>query len=657
MVPLSLLLRLLVYAAALIALLPLIPFLDRWVQLALLAGFGLGFLRDRYGWVLLPPLPATVLAVGAGLSFLLQMTPTQVVLPLIQLLCLLLAIRLSSAKSPRNVLQSFLLALLLLAASTLLTLEMAYLIYLPLLILLVSSGLVLLCFVAADADLRLPLAQLKLLGRALALLPAGSLIIMLGLFFLLPRTQTPLWHFLNPRPSTSVGLADRVQPGSLSQLQSSQEIAFRAESVALPAEQLYWRGIVFHRYAGDSWQRGQTTRGEPVFAEEETPLGEEIVVFAEPGEQPFLITLDGTGEIRGMRHHWYADGTVVRPGRVGRKADYRLRAVPGRTLQARQRDPQHLAVPTTVSPRVEQAAQRIAAQRSDFAGRVAALQAFFSDQQLAYSATDLPLTDRPVASFLFESKRGYCEYFASSFALMLRLMDIPTRLVGGYLGGRYNDFGGYYLVTQGQAHVWVEALDNRDRWVRLDPSRLAINAEESLLLNSRRGKAGYQQLLDSLFHVWSSTVLNFDFNRQVALLKATLSGLRQLESPRMSGFKPSFFYLLLPPALFLALLYAVRRYRLRSLVRRYRRRVARCAGLKTLPAGLGLYAIAEQSGNPQCREFADICGKVLYADASLAWGERRQLGKIISRLKGVPLAIEVAFPATLSNNIAADDEA
>lgn len=654
MVPLKRLLCLLVYAAALISLLPLLPFLEGWPGWALLAGFGLGFLRDRYGWVLLPAPLATALATLGGLSILLQMTASQVVMPLIQILCLLLAIRLSSEKSPRNMLQSFLLALLLLAASTLLTLEMAYLLYLPLMILIVSSGLVLLCFVSAGAELYLPWNQLRLLGRAFVLLPAGALIIMLGLFFLLPRTQTPLWHFLNPRPGAAVGLADRVQPGSLSQLQDSREIAFRAESTELSPGQLYWRGIVFHRYNGKSWQRGQPSRGEPVFAEDSVAAGDSLKIFSEPGEQPFLITLDGTGKISGLRHYWYTDGTVVKAGSKDKNAVYRLGTIPGRSLQARKRSPQHLSVPATVSSRIKQAARRIAEQQPDFAGRVSALQDFFSNQQLHYSADNLPLSAQPVDSFLFESKRGYCEYFASAFALMLRLMDIPSRVVGGYLGGSYNDFGGYYLVTQGQAHVWVEALDDRERWVRVDPSRLAINANESLLANSRRGKADFQQLLDSLFHVWSNTVLNFDFNRQVALLKATLSGVQQLETPSLNGLKPRLYFLLAAPVLFIALVYAGQRYRLRSLVHRYRRRVAHCAGLKTLPAGLGLYAIAEQNDNPLCQDFADICGRVLYAEASLSWGERRKLSKIIARLKGVPLAIAVAFPATLSNNAGAN---
>ncbi len=79
----------------------------------------------------------------------------------------------------------------------------------------------------------------------------------------------------------------------------------------------------------------------------------------------------------------------------------------------------------------------------------------------------------PVDDFLFESKRGHCEFFSTAMALMLRAVGIPSRNVTGFVGGTYNRFGQYYAVRQGDAHSWVEAYiadSARPGWVTFDPT-------------------------------------------------------------------------------------------------------------------------------------------------------------------------------------------
>ena len=81
----------------------------------------------------------------------------------------------------------------------------------------------------------------------------------------------------------------------------------------------------------------------------------------------------------------------------------------------------------------------------------------------------------PVEHFLFDSKRGHCEFFSTTMALMLREIGIPSRNVTGFVGGTYNRFGRYYAVREGDAHSWVEAyLDDPIRgWVTFDPTPTA----------------------------------------------------------------------------------------------------------------------------------------------------------------------------------------
>ncbi|MEJ2199438.1 MAG: transglutaminase family protein, partial [Desulfuromonadaceae bacterium] len=96
----------------------------------------------------------------------------------------------------------------------------------------------------------------------------------------------------------------------------------------------------------------------------------------------------------------------------------------------------------------------------------------------------------------------------------MRLAGVPSRLVGGYYGGEYNQFGGYYLVTEEAAHVWVEALLEDNCWLRIDPSTLADNAGEALLASRSRSLSFGRRLLDGIDYLWTQSVLTYDFSRQ-----------------------------------------------------------------------------------------------------------------------------------------------
>lgn len=117
----------------------------------------------------------------------------------------------------------------------------------------------------------------------------------------------------------------------------------------------------------------------------------------------------------------------------------------------------------------------------------------------------------PVEDFLFNRKTGHCEYYASALALMLRAVDIPSRLVSGFKGGYPNQFNGTFVVEQRHAHTWVEAYMN-GRWVTLDatPSFARNESVESMgsVLPS------WNQLVDFMTETWTSQVVNIDFNKQ-----------------------------------------------------------------------------------------------------------------------------------------------
>lgn len=76
----------------------------------------------------------------------------------------------------------------------------------------------------------------------------------------------------------------------------------------------------------------------------------------------------------------------------------------------------------------------------------------------------------PVEEFLFDLKQGHCELFASSMAVMLRTLGIPSRVVTGYYAGRYNPVTGFYDVRDSDAHAWVEAYIDGYGWVTFEPT-------------------------------------------------------------------------------------------------------------------------------------------------------------------------------------------
>jgi hypothetical protein len=101
----------------------------------------------------------------------------------------------------------------------------------------------------------------------------------------------------------------------------------------------------------------------------------------------------------------------------------------------------------------------------------AAIMKYLSPPDFSYSLDDLPTSREPLEEFLFEARRGNCEYFAAAMVVMLRMAGIPARVVAGYHGGAYNESGGYYVVRQSNAHVWVEAWDeDESSWRRYDPT-------------------------------------------------------------------------------------------------------------------------------------------------------------------------------------------
>ena len=139
-----------------------------------------------------------------------------------------------------------------------------------------------------------------------------------------------------------------------------------------------------------------------------------------------------------------------------------------------------------------------------------------------------PVAD-PLAHFLFERKKGHCEYFASAMAVMLRTQGIPARVVTGFQSGLYNPMTGWQVVRASDAHSWVEAWLVGRGWTTFDPTPPDPSARQSGLLS------GLTLLSDAAQQFWQDWVMSYDLNHQAALA----SRMREFRWPRWRGVSAS----------------------------------------------------------------------------------------------------------------------
>lgn len=261
-----------------------------------------------------------------------------------------------------------------------------------------------------------------------------------------------------------------------------------------------------------------------------------------------------------------------------------------------------------------------------------ALESAFAGIGLSYASTGLPTGPDAIDKFLFESRKGHCELFAVSFATALRLAGLPTRLVGGYYGGDYNEMAGYYVVTEERAHIWVEVWIEGSGWLTVDPSRFAVNFEENV---SRRPSATGLRLrlfLDTLSYYWNRAVITYDLESQFSAVSRAGSELRGLKEVKIPKRKiATAVALLLALAGGVLLLTAKRVTPEEKLLQRFRRLVQRRYGVE-ISASAGLHEAIAGIGEPTVREFVDIYTGVLYRDRRLTKEEIDLLGHLLKKI-------------------------
>lgn len=308
--------------------------------------------------------------------------------------------------------------------------------------------------------------------RLAAGMTAQALPVMLVLFFLFPRLNGPLWNLGVDNSTGQTGLSDSITLGSISRLIRSRAVAFRVDfDQAMPAPPLrYWRGPVLWHTDGRRWGRADLPKTALVsYRSDAPPVSYQVTL--EPSPNDWLYALD-LPETLPAEASLLADFQItakdIRQRRYRYTASSRLQYHTG-PLSERQRR-LGLQLPDTVTPRMRALVSRWRAESADDRQLVNRALQFFRNEPFHYTLNPPLLETNPVDQFLFDSRRGFCEHYATSFTLLMRLAGIPARVVTGYQGGERNPLGNYLIVRQSDAHAWSEVWLEQSGWTRIDPT-------------------------------------------------------------------------------------------------------------------------------------------------------------------------------------------
>lgn len=393
-------------------------------------------------------------------------------------------------------------------------------------------------------------------ARTAAALLLQSIPLMLVLFVILPRVGS-LWSVPMERNAAVTGMSDTLSLGNVARLARSGELAFRVtfDGERPWPDDLYWRGVVLSRFDGETWRQdpalehyGRSAMRQagdrPAEWEQDIErVGRELEysVILQPTRQNWLFALDTPTPVS-SGPGLLPDYRLARRAPVNNRYEYRVRSwldhqlapggLPDRLLQ------QALALPEGSNPEtVRRAAQWHAEAGSDqvYIERVLA----YFNRDFFYTLEPPPVGRHGVDDFLWRTRSGFCEHFASSFVVMMRAAGIPARIVAGYLGGEWHP-DGYLVVRQYDAHAWAEIWREGDGWVRVDPTAAvapervlmsvqdlfgndpAFMADSGFSLQRYRDIPWLNRLrlqLDALDYYWARWVIGYHQQQELFLLR------------------------------------------------------------------------------------------------------------------------------------------
>ncbi|RLB63053.1 MAG: hypothetical protein DRI90_07720 [Deltaproteobacteria bacterium] len=382
------------------------------------------------------------------------------------------------------------------------------------------------------------------------LLSVPILLFTISLFVVFPRVGLSLLLLNRPRGGRMIGFSGKVDLGQIGTLRSDPTIALRVTipNVEKPPRRkvMHLRGTALDHYDGRSWTQStkRTTivaNGSDLVAIRSRPDPDSdrvMLIELEPIDPPVLFLPPNAKGMRLSRSHTFGPGSALTIHR-GPEGEFRYQAPnergthydvflsPDQTpafqhLRPSER-PRYLQLPQALPKRIHGLAARWVDGVTGDYQRAKTIESQLRTSFKYDLSSPSGKADQPLDHFLFESKRGHCEYYSTAMAVMLRTIDIPSRNVTGFAGGTYNKYGEFYAVRQGDAHSWVEAYVSGRGWLTFDPTPPGAAAPQTEIEGML---ASMRDFFEAVSQRWNRHVLGYDLRQQVSLFE-TLGSRRQ----------------------------------------------------------------------------------------------------------------------------------
>jgi hypothetical protein len=409
------------------------------------------------------------------------------------------AIKSFDLKEPWDHLQVYFMSLLQLIIASDLTRSLTFGVVFVVFMVLLVTAMVLSHFLKEGAlgriSIRKPVFLISLLTLCVTVL----------IFVLVPRTAHKFIGKSHAKGIKTTAFSEKVDFGSYGEVKLDPTVVMRVE-MDKDIRPLYWRGMALDYFDGNSWRNTREAKfrvggSGDEFLIEQCNEGKTVEqrIYLEPIDSDIIFGLPKVCTVRAEGYSLLSDygkGMYMR-GKSSRRVKYIIHSMAGESYGGT-REQRYVQLPVGIE-RIKALAENITAGTASDAQRAVMIEQYLKNNYTySLETSGPPAGVSPVEDFLFNTKKGYCEHYATSMVMMLRSLGIPSRIVAGYYGGEKNEYGGYIIVRQSSAHSWVEALMG-GRWERFDPTpESPVKPPATLAL-----------FIDSLQLNWSRYVVGF----------------------------------------------------------------------------------------------------------------------------------------------------
>jgi protein-glutamine gamma-glutamyltransferase len=382
-----------------------------------------------------------------------------------------------------------------------------------------------------------------------AMIVVGIVISSFGLFFLLPRFSAGYLSAYSTRSDMVTGFSDQVNLGAIGRIQQTDAVVMHIQMDAPPPPDLKWRGVALNDFDGFNWKneareqevlesysgrytvrRTQIRKHNLADGQQDPkefrllsyrvimePIGTNVIFLApvpvEVGGRFREIGVDENGSFTNIDRNRLTESYDA-VSQIAKPSLEKLRSISGQ--YPADIPILYLQIPPRLDQRIADLAAEITKSANTDYDKAVAIESYLHEHYCYTLQLPSQTPKDPVANFLFERKQGHCEYFASSMAIMLRTVGVPSRVVNGFRNGELNDLTGSYIVRARNAHAWVEAYIPAVGWTAFDPTPPDAISTPTTFSRLRL-------YMDAAQSFWREWIINYDFGHQRELTMTTVS--------------------------------------------------------------------------------------------------------------------------------------